>query len=140
MERACIRNWVCKTRSQFKWNRVLQTQFWNWVLNRVYYTRDVSFLNSFENVLPKKIVWKLMLFWKKSIKLIIVDRVNPRLPCQLSPTFLSFFLFFNVNLQIFFSLPITIYWLLNTIYCILTTAHYHMGRNRIFKKNCNTIS
>ena len=33
--------------------------------NRVYCTRDVSFLNSFENVLINKIVWKLMLFWKK---------------------------------------------------------------------------
>ena len=35
--------------------------------NRVYCTRDVSFLNSFENVLINKIVWKLMLFWKKKI-------------------------------------------------------------------------
>ena len=33
--------------------------------NRVYCTRDVSFLNSFENMLTNKIIWKSMLFWKK---------------------------------------------------------------------------
>ena len=42
--------------------------------NQAFCTRDVSFLNSFENVsflnsfenvLTNKIVWKLMLFWKK---------------------------------------------------------------------------
>ena len=33
--------------------------------NQVCCTRDVSFLNSFESVLINKIVWKLMLFWKK---------------------------------------------------------------------------
>ena len=31
--------------------------------NQVYYTRDVSFLNSFENMLTNEIVWKLVLFW-----------------------------------------------------------------------------
>ena len=36
--------------------------------NRVYCTRDASFLNSFENVLTNKIVWKLMLFGKKKKK------------------------------------------------------------------------
>ena len=33
--------------------------------NRVPYTRDVILLNSFENVLTNKIVWVLVLFWKK---------------------------------------------------------------------------
>ena len=33
--------------------------------NRVFCTRDVSFLNSFENVLTNKIVWNVMLFWEK---------------------------------------------------------------------------
>ena len=32
--------------------------------NRVYCTRDVSFLNSFENMLTNEIFWKLVLFWK----------------------------------------------------------------------------
>ena len=33
--------------------------------NGVYYTRDVSFLNSFENVLTNEIIWKSMLFGGK---------------------------------------------------------------------------
>ena len=33
--------------------------------NRVYYTQEVSFLNSFENMLTNEIVWKSVLFWKK---------------------------------------------------------------------------
>lgn len=37
--------------------------------NRVYYTWDISFLNSFGNVLINKIVWKLILFWKKKIEI-----------------------------------------------------------------------
>ena len=36
--------------------------------NQVYYTRDVSFLNSFENMLTNEIVWKLVLFWEKKKK------------------------------------------------------------------------
>ena len=34
--------------------------------NQVCCTRDVSFLNSFESMLINKIIWKLMLFWKKN--------------------------------------------------------------------------
>ena len=33
--------------------------------NRVYRTRDVSFLNSFKNALTNEIVWKIVLFKKK---------------------------------------------------------------------------
>ena len=36
--------------------------------NRVFYTRDVSLLNSFENVLTNEIVWVLVLFWKKILR------------------------------------------------------------------------
>ena len=34
--------------------------------NRLPYARDVSLLNCFKNVLTNKIVWDLVLFWKKS--------------------------------------------------------------------------
>ena len=37
--------------------------------NQVYCTRDVSFLNSFENVLLNEIVLKLVLFLKKKKKI-----------------------------------------------------------------------
>ena len=37
--------------------------------NRVYCTRDVSFLNCFENVLINEIVWKSVLFWRKKTHL-----------------------------------------------------------------------
>ena len=33
--------------------------------NQVYCTWDISFLNSFKNMLTNKIVWKSVLFWKK---------------------------------------------------------------------------
>ena len=36
--------------------------------NRVYHTRDVSFLNSFENVQTNEIIWKSVLFKKKKKK------------------------------------------------------------------------
>ena len=35
------------------------------VQNRVYCTQDISFLNSFENVLTNEIVWKFVLFWRR---------------------------------------------------------------------------
>ena len=67
--KAWMRNWVCKAWFQFKWNRALQTRFIchdpETEFSKLDYTRDVSFLNCFENVLTNKIVWKLMLFWKK---------------------------------------------------------------------------
>ena len=46
--------------------------------NRVYYIRDISFLNSFENVLTNKIVWKSVLFFflKKTSNLYIPKRMN----------------------------------------------------------------
>ena len=37
------------------------------IQNQVYRTQDISFLNSFENVLTNKIIWVLVLFWKNKI-------------------------------------------------------------------------
>ena len=37
--------------------------------NQVSCTRDVSLLNNFENVLTNEVVWILVLFWKKKIRI-----------------------------------------------------------------------
>ena len=58
------RNWVCKAWFQFDRKTSLMDSSLAFQ-NRAYYTWNVKFLNSFENVLTNEIVWKSMLFWGK---------------------------------------------------------------------------
>ena len=44
--------------------------------NRVYYTRDGRFVNSFENVLTNEFVWKSMSFWQTNKKKKTSSRAN----------------------------------------------------------------
>ena len=87
---ACVR--LCVSSSDF-WvifceTRVSQTNFieiksvilellqWTRVSN----TRDISFLNSLETMLTNKIVWKLVLFWKKKKKSPGIGLMNRKWP------------------------------------------------------------
>ena len=72
--------------------------------NRVYYAWDVSFLNSFENVLTNEIDWKLVLFWKKKNALFSQNQISDRTICSNSLRYKNrtAFIFFLLLLLLLF--------------------------------------